>query len=221
MLKDSANSLRNLFKLLKTNPAKVLGDPRIGVDMRKFAEDFLSGELEKEVMDPKDREIAELKRQIQEREELEKNAKLTEEQKVIQKQAEEWRDNYIADAKKSLTDAGLPQTPYTMKRVFYYMNLFKERGKDVEAKHVMDFVKQDYKEEIQAVLGGLDGDTLDSFIGDQIGKKIRNNDIAKLKGKPQGFTRAPETSEPQHVQRKTLTNAQWREKRDRIKQGLE
>lgn len=223
---NDAKKLRSqsetFIQMLKTSPEKVLGDPRIGVDLRKFCEDYLSGHLEQEMMDPKDREIMDLKRQIQNAEDMKKNEEKTAQDKKIEALSKEWRDTYLKDASESLVAAGLPKNPFTMKRVFYYMNLFNERGKPVQAKNVMDFVRQDYKEELQAIFGSLEGDDLDAFVGQEIGKKIRTHDISKLKGQAQQFGKKPEGAGQQRTQKeKKMTQYEWRQKRDRMKQGLE
>lgn len=207
--------------LLKTNPAKVLSDPRIGVDLRKFCEDYLSGDLEREMMDPKDREIAELKKILQEREESEKQKEMSAEQAKQAELAEHWKNNYKKEIEETLSSSGLPKTPYTMKRMAHYMHLSMQHNKPLSPKDVVAWVKADYQEEMQAIFGALDGDNLDAFVGPDIGKKIRNNDIAKLKTKPQEFNKKPETVEPNRVKHKTLSQYDWKQKMQRIKQGLE
>lgn len=209
--------------LLKTNPAKVLTDPRIGHDMRKLAEEYLAAQLEDEMMDPKDRELRDAKKQLQEIEE-EKKRKAAEEE---ESRKTELRQKYAADYQSQILNAldksGLPKSELTVKRMAYYLQQGLKRGYSLEAMDVVDLVRQDYISEQKALFGGLDGDALLSILGSDVADKIRKHDIAKLKNPHQGL-RTPEkqpSGDSERPQKKSLSKEEWKKKMERMKRGEE
>ncbi len=54
----------DFVKLLKTDPLKVLKDPRIGHDVRKLAEEYLASQLEDELLDPREKELRTYKEKL-------------------------------------------------------------------------------------------------------------------------------------------------------------
>lgn len=209
--------------LLKTDPRKVLTNPTLGLDVRKFAEDFLVEQLQEEMMDPKDRELMQARKQLEEYE----NEKKRKEQEAQEAEALELRNKYTEEYQTSIVDAlsssGLPKTEHTVKRMAYYMHQGLKRGYNLGAGDVVDLVKQDYINEQKSMYGQLDGDSLVELLGPEVADKIRKHDVSKVtKKRPPTVPQTQPTSKsPREKPSKKITKDDWKAKLERIKNGEE
>lgn len=187
------------FDLLKTQPAKALSG--LGHDVRKFAEEYLAGELEKELMSPEQRENMELKRKLAEREEADKAVEMAKREE----EASKLRNAEIQDIDlkigKILSTSGLPKTPKTVAMVASYMNDAMDLGyKDVQPDDVIDLVRNDYNNLLKDILGATDGDTLVKLVGEDTINKIRKYDLARVKAKTPATPTSTQSTPHQEVQ---------------------
>lgn len=168
------------MRLLKENPRKVLSDPSIGVDVKKFAEEVLLEHINREQMTPEQRELYETK---------EKMKQYEEEKKVLEKkqadaQMQELVNYHNTVIEKDITTAlqssGLPKTPQTVARMAYYMSKGLERGIEFKAADVTDLVRNDYVQMMNTFFSASDGDALIKLLGDMNVKKINETLIKKM-----------------------------------------
>jgi len=173
--------LQQFIHLLKTDPVKALRHPLIGHDMRKLAEEFLANELEREGMDPEKRAIMEEREKLEaDRDELKKQTEDAN-QKKVEVLREHYSKEYSTDILTTLKTSGLPQSPRTVQRMAHYMYEGLKRGIELKASDVLPIVRQDYIEDIKAIMGGLDEDALYALVGDEIAGKIQKAGISRLK----------------------------------------
>ena len=189
--------MKNFVHLLKTDPAKALRHPLIGHDMRKLAEEYLAKEIEREQMDPDKRSILEERERLEaDRDEFKKQAQ-AEQQKKEEALRKHYNNEYSTDILNTLKTSGMPQTPRTVQRMAHYMHEGLKRGIDLKASDVLPIVRQDYIEDIKAIMGGLDEDALYALIGDEIAGKVQRAGIKRLKqpGQPVPKSEQPVPSE--------------------------
>lgn len=193
---------------LKTNPRKVLTDPNLGVDFRKLAEEYLAEQLEAEMLTPEQRRLREVEAKLREREEQDK-ARAEEEQA---KQLEQLRAQYAQDYDKTISEAlqteGLPKTPKTVKRMAELMYKNLDMGLELEPKQLVSIVREDYINEIKELFSSADGETLLKLLGDDVAKKIRKTDLARLKTKPLETKRPSAPAQPEPSQKRVSTE-EW------------
>lgn len=214
------------FLSLIKNPAtlkKVLADPLIGIDPRKWAEDLLYEELQLESMDPKDRELAEHKEKLRRYEEQERRVKEEKEAKDNEELKSKYAQDYHRDIIKALGDSGLPKSATTVKKMAYYLHQSASRGYKLAAADVVDLVREDYTREMRDLYGNADAETLLSLLGEDAGKKIREHDLKKIK---QGFPKTVPRSDQNptkegRTKKPEISKDAWRERLQRIKDGLE
>lgn len=218
----SKKQAEEFIHLLRTNPRKVLSNPDLGIDVRKFAEEFLVEQMEEEMMDPRDRELRDARKQLQEIEDEKKRVKDESEAS----QAAELREQYSQEYQTSIVDAlqssGLPKSEHTVKRMAYYMHQGLKRGMNLGAKDVVSLVKQDYIDEQKSLYSNLDGDMLLELLGSDVANKIRKHDISKVKGQkkePKYPEKQPEASAPRKKKSKKITKEQWKANLEKIKNG--
>lgn len=169
------------IRLLKTDPKKVLSHPSIGLDLKNFAEEYLMGQMQEEMMSPEEKKLKEYQEKLRGYEEAEANAKKEEETKQEKAVREKYTADYNNQIITALEQSGLPKTEFTVKRMINYMHSALQKGYELEGKDVVDLVKQDYINDTKALYSNLDADSLMDIIGPDMAKKIREYDLNKVK----------------------------------------
>lgn len=221
---ERTKQMENFFEKLKANPAAVLSHPELGINLRQFAEDFLTQEIKNEMLSPEERELTELRKFKQEYEE--NNKKLQEETKTKQQQAQmeemqnRQREHFDKQISDILNKSNLPKTPQTVKRVAELLHGALSKGYELDVQMAVDMVRDDYINGIQSLFGQLDGDNLINMLGGDLAKKIRQHDLAKIKAKLNSQSQQPAemvevTKQQERTPRqnrndnKFLTQAEW------------
>ncbi len=202
------------IRLLKQDPAKVLSHPSLGVDVKKWAEDYLITELKRETMTPEQREIEEYKAKLakyQEQEEAEKKKQLESEREAV---VQKYQEDYNKQIMGALETSGLPKTEFTVGRMIHYMSKALQNGYELSAKDVTDLVKKDYQKDTQSLYSQLDAETLISILGEDIAKKIRKHDLDKIKKPQQGNVAVNQNlnkSTASNPEAKQMTKSEWKD----------
>jgi hypothetical protein len=171
---------------LKKNPRKVLQDPNIGVDLHKFAEEIMNERIQEMEKSPeqrdreaKEKELIELKRQIDEQK---KQFESKEQERL---QAEHAR-NLESEISAALDIGGLPKTARTVATMAEMMGIALKYGVDLTPQEIAPIVKKIRGDEFQDVVDSLSDDQLEDFIGKKVIGRLRKKNVAKAK--------APETT---------------------------
>lgn len=166
---------------LRKNPRKVLADPNIGIDVRKFAEEILNEEIKEMEKSPEQREKEKLTKEL---EELKAQAKQREEdaQKSdfarMQMEQERILETEISSA---LDIGGMPKTARTVKAMAEMMMIALENGIDLSPKDIAPLVKNTTLSEFKEVVSSLTDDQLEDFLGKEVLGRLRKKNIAKSK----------------------------------------
>lgn len=190
----------------------------LGPNARPIIEKIMGGYVDQELMDPKDRELAETKQKMAEYEEEKRKAQQAEQDKQMADLKSHYQEQYSKDIMTTLEKSGLPKTPSTVKRMAYYMHQGLQRGVQFQAADVVDFVKQDYIAETTELYGALDGDVLLSILGpaltDKLVKAATASKQPKLPLKPLGPGEQPKGDDGDQPQGKKrfITSDEFRAK---------
>jgi len=217
--------------MLKKDPKAVLEHPDIGVDVKKFAEDYLLKELEKQEMSPEAKRAYEAEQKLAQIEkEKEELAQQQEEQKQLQLQ-EHYKVEYEQSIKEALDTTQIPKTAQSVQRMAIYMSAALENGVDLDPKTAAEMVRQDYMGDLMTMLGQADGETLLGFLGEEVATKIRKTDLARLEAKlnpsqPKAEGEAsvedvqesfPITTKEEAEGRKYMNPIEWREYMEKMR----
>jgi len=174
------------------------------------------------MMDPRDKELRDLKKEKMTREQMEAEAKRQAQEAEDAALTEHHRAEYEKSFQASLDASGLPKTPHTIKRMAYYMHEGMKRGMDLKPNDVVSLVKDEYIEEQKSLFSGLDGENLLKLLGDDLAKKIRKYDTSRVV-QPQKISLMdqPNVSERALKKSERVSKDDWKAKMDRIKAGLE
>lgn len=183
-------SAEEVIQLLKTDPRAALRHPAINADERALAETILAEQLEDEMMDPKDKQIKLLQRQLQQQAEADAKAKKEAEAAQLSAAEAQYVEQYQKDISHALTTAGLPITNATVRSMTSYLQNALEAGYDMQPAQVVDLVKQDYQKQLKELFSASDGQTIAALLGEDGLKKVRAMDIARLKS-PEQVTPTP------------------------------
>jgi small-conductance mechanosensitive channel len=166
---------------LKKNPKKVLSDPNIGVDLKKFAEEIMNEAIQEMEKSPEQKRADDAERKLKEimdqreREQKDFNAK-----EVARIQAEHER-NLETEISAALDVGGLPKTPRTVKHMAEMMMIAMSHGIELSAKEIAPIVKSTTLSEFKEVVGSLTDDQLEDFIGKEVVGRLRKKNVAKAK----------------------------------------
>lgn len=166
---------------LRKNPRRVLADPNIGIDVRKFAEEILNEEIKEMEKTPEQREKDKLLKELEEfkakAKENEENAKNAERQRLESEQ-ERILETEISSA---LDVGGLPKTPRTVKAMAEMMMIALENGIDLSPKDIAPIVKNTNLKEFKEIVDSLSDDQLEDFLGKEVISRLRKKSVAKVK----------------------------------------
>lgn len=176
---------KGLIEALKEDPASVLEHPSIGVNFKEFAEKWLwENHVEPQMLTEEQRQAREQQR------ELERYRKMEQKQKEMAKRQKEeqlkaqFRQEWSKKFTEAMTEHKIPKSDWSVRRMAQYMTAARKKGfKDVEPKHVAQYVKQDWLNAQKELLNGLEGDQLQEYLGKDVLEKARQANLAKYKEK--------------------------------------
>jgi hypothetical protein len=203
----------NFIELLRKDPMKVLNNPSLGVDVKKFAEEYLI-QMYQDEMDPVTAENRKLKAQLEEIEANKKQKELEEQELRNAEETQHWMNHYVQDIDGAI--ASSPTLPRNNKavyeRVLHYMILghqdsyIQRNGRAASAADVLPLVEKEFREMTTSLYKDATPEQLMNILGEDIAKKIRKHDISRLtnnipepKSKPK-FTSPSKPEKPKGLQ---------------------
>lgn len=183
--------LQGFTAAFKKDPVSVMrqlasGEGGESKAFREQVEKFLYEEMQREKMDPRERALVEREEKL--RVEEQKRTAWAEEQEAARLQAQQdyWSKKYDEDISAALAEPGigLPKTAATVGRMAELMSKALTAGIDVAAKDVARLVRDEQLKSQKELLGGLTGEQLISFLGEETVKKIRLHEVALLRKAP-------------------------------------
>jgi hypothetical protein len=212
--KDQEKLVSEIASMIQSDPWTLL--QRAGYDPRKLAEEYLTQAIEEDMMPEPEKE---LKRVRLERDELERQYKEEmerREQEQMQgaiQQAQQEISSQIIDA---LSSSSLPKSPDVVKRIANYMLIAEQKGINVNPRQVIPLVEEDFRNLNASILKSLDPTKRISYIGEDLLKQIRQDDLARLKTTQSQASQS--TPKPRQSANKKITKEEWRrELAERIK----
>lgn len=195
---------------LKTNPKKVLADPRIGLDVKQLAAEIIEEEIRNSQKSPeqiqKETLEGELK-SLKEEREKEKAEFQTKEMQRLQQQEFQRYDTLMS---KALEKSDLPKSPYIIKKMADYMLMGLQENLDVTPEDVIPLVRDEMVNDLKEMFAVMPEDVIEAIIGKDVITKLRKRNVAKAKAAPP----TPLKSQLQDSGKKTETKE---EKKERIK----
>lgn len=194
---------------------KVLADPRIGVDVKKFAEDYLWEQIQEQKMSPEERAARDERRELEElrsERDREKEARSVREKEA---QIAHFERQYEDTIVKALDTGKIPKTNASVKRMAELLSVAIDKGLDLSPAELVEEVRKDFLSDISSLLNASDGDMLMQFLGEANAEKLRKADLKRLKsaqGNPFPERKNPRPNRPQETTRaKKIPGSVWKE----------
>ncbi len=182
---------------------------------RKLAEDLLMAQIQEEMLDPKDKEIRDLRSKNEKYE-------MTEKQKIeaMRKEAAAKKEFAIAqDFQNTIIEAlnksGLPKTPKLVQRAADLMSKNLDLGLTLTIDDLVGELKGETTNSLKSIIKDADGEQLIAMFGEELAKKIRKYDLKKLQesqGKvfQSGKKQSAEAPRPKE-NKQYMTQEEWQE----------
>lgn len=166
---------------LKSNPKRVLADPSIGIDIRKFAEDILNEEIKEMEKSPEQREKEKLIRELEDLKAKDKEREESTNKANFERMQMEQERILETEITAALDIGGMPKTPRTVKAMAEMMMVALENGIDLSPRDIAPLVKNTTLSEFKEVVDSLTDDQLEDFLGKEVIGRLRKKNIAKSK----------------------------------------
>ncbi len=198
--------VKEIAEMIQTNPWELL--QRAGYDPRQLAEEYLTQAIEEEMLPENERELRKIRAEKEELERQYKEELTRKEQQQIKQAVVQAQQEITSQIIDSLENSNLPKSPDVVKRIANYMYLAEQRGVNVPIKQIIPLVEQDLRNLNASILKSLDPNNRINYIGEDLLKQIRQDDLARLKRPESKGTSVPQTKPSQN---KKLTKEEFRQ----------
>lgn len=176
--------VRGFIEELRKNPAKVLRDPTVGVDIKKLAASVIEEEIANSKKSPeqlaKEGLEAELKAIKQEREKEKEENKAKEFERL---QSQEF-ERYDMLMTKALESSDLPKSPYVVKKIADYMLMGLQEGIDVAPEDVLPLVREEMQGDLKEMFAVMPDEVIEAIVGKDILTRLRKKNLKKAQSAP-------------------------------------
>lgn len=180
---------------LKKNPRKVLSDPNINVDLKKFAEEIINEHIQELEKSPEQREREQLTQELErlknEAKDREENLKKSEFERL---QAQQERE-LTTQIESALDVGGIPKHPRTVKAMAEMMIIALQNDIDLTPQDIAPIIKNNTMTEFKEIIQALSDDQLEDFLGKEILGRLTKKRVAKAKSAVQSANTIKATAE--------------------------
>lgn len=173
--------VEQLIEALRTNPLELLTNPALGIDIKKVFEDYASRQLEEATKTPEQKEREKLQKEL---EDLRKQAQ-SEKEAREKAEFERLKEKAALDLDEQMTaaceNAGLPKSPYVIKRMADYMILAAENGVKVAPMDVLPIVKREMQEDLKQFFASSPDDLVEELLSKERISNFRKKALAAAK----------------------------------------
>lgn len=217
-LKKTVANAQKVMQLLKNDPEAALSHKDVGHDPFELAERIMMRRLDREKMSPEQRELADLKKQLQDAEEEKKRSVYEQEKKEFESARNYYAGEYEKEIISVLDSSGLPKHQGIVRRIAHYLAEGLKRGRVLKADQVVDIVRKDLISEQVELLSSLKGEKLLEILGEGVAKNLREADLNRLKVpmEPGRTPHAGELPEPTQEKREIMGTDDFRAKMEKI-----
>lgn len=193
---EMQRGVQELLDTLRTNPLKVLTDPRLKIsteDRHKLAEAIMNDQIQEMAKSPEQKEKEHLQKEYERLQEEVKKEREQREQSENMRLQEQAAVQYDTDISSAIEASGLPKNARTIR---YYAEALKfcvQNDLNLSAKDLTPYVKKQALSEFREVMTGLTDDDFANFLGKDGLSRIRQRNIAKSKAIPTSPNEIKET----------------------------
>lgn len=170
-----------LYQLLKDQPLDIV-EKIHGDKARQMMEERLWAKIQREQMNPQERELAETKERLQALESEKKQAETKRQQEEFAKLKQQHAANFDKEIRDALAASGKPVTAYSYKRVAHYMLGAMNEGRQLAAKDAIPMMDADLQGDLKSMFESVSEDQILALLGDPVLEKVRKADLKRVRG---------------------------------------
>lgn len=206
---------------LKEKPIDALLEAGVEkAELQKVMENWLLERIEEAQLDPKEKEIRDLKKWREDRERNDNETKQRAEKELIEAESAKWMPQLTTSIKQSLDVVGLPETTFVVQKVARNLkNALANDVPDYTVDDAVDDVLHEYVKDARTFVDSLSIEELSQFLGESNLKKL--NDRLVKSADVQLGNRVTSEKQPRSTKAKPDPNQRTLSKEDWKKMILE
>lgn len=211
---------RAAMELLRRDPKEFL--KRTGIDPYEFAEATLAEKYELMSMTEEQKKIHAYEQELKKFKDDDKERKETKEKEEFSKAETEEMTKLDKEIGEAWKESGLPKHPHFAAKIAFKMLSASKQGKDLQAGEAASMIKNEFHNDIREILQSLDADAIQTLLGQDVLKKLRESDVKRVQGRNAETIRqqkGPVNSASQ-PKSKNLSEKEWRKQIDDLANGL-
>jgi hypothetical protein len=176
--------VQELLDTLRTNPLKVIMDPRLNIseaERHKLAESLMNEQIQEMAKTPEVRERERLQREYERLQQEVKTERQAREQAENMRLQEQAAVQYDTDISSAIESSGMPRTARTVKYFAEALKFCVQNDLNLSAKDLVPYVKKQALSEFREVMTGLSDDDFENWLGKDGLSRIRKRNLAKAK----------------------------------------
>lgn len=210
---DTKRKAYDIIQAFEQDPGSIL--KRLGDKGYQTAEQILLDKMQQEMMTPEQREMAQMKAELEEfrraKKEAEEKAEAEKLSALETKYAQEFQDKIMSAVDKS----GLPKTPEIAKRMAYLLQKNLEHGLDLDANDLAEQARSEILGVINSITKDAQAEQLLGLLGQDVWKKVDRYRVAELKKKQLGGSPSKSLTQssykPRSKDNKPMSWDEWNE----------
>lgn len=161
------------------NPRKLLKE--LSIDERELARQIIEQEIENAQKSPEQLEKEKIEAELRALKEEREQEKQNFEKKEFERLQEQAYEKYDQQMTVALDKSDLPKEPYVVKKIADYMLVALQAGYDVSAEDVVPLVREEIKNDLQALIRVMPDEAIEQFLGKEVFGRFRKKNLAKAK----------------------------------------
>lgn len=186
---EAKKQVEQFMERFQQDPLSILKDKRLPINQRELAEKMLLASLEEEMLTPEQRKLKEYEAKLGEYESKDQAVKREHEERETEQRREIKRQEISQMFTKAMESTPLSKDPETaamaMRDMAMMLRAAKERGIEVSAEDLAQHAQNKYQKAMYSLANQLEGEDLIGFLGEDVIKKIRKADLARLRANTQ------------------------------------
>ncbi len=147
-----------------------------------YTEEF----IEPEQLTPEQRKYKEAERELKTYKEKEAAALKEQQDKEFEALTTKEREHMQTSITEALDKSGLPRSKFMVSRIAFYMHKNLTNGWDAPMDVIVEQVKKERMDMVSDLINNSDMDSLESYFGPELFKKLRKHDLTKLRQRKMG-----------------------------------
>ncbi len=193
---EMQRGVQELLDTLRTNPLKVLTDPRLKIsteDRHKLAEAIMNDQIQEMAKSPEQKEKEHLQKEYERLQQEVKKEREQREQSENMRLQEQAAVQYDTEISSAIESSGMPKNARTVRYFAEALKFCVQNDLSLSAKDLIPYVKKQALSEFREVMTGLSDTDFEDFLGKDGLSRIRQRNIARSKAIPTSPNEIKET----------------------------